>query len=377
MRSMLSAAMLSLLLCSLTGCTTLMQGRASLPEGFTVKEVAKADAVAPFAVSRNGSLAAISKNTINIIAPDGVISKIADGTASLLSFSPSGEKLAAAVPAEMQDMLRLYDRKGNMVGETTIPGKVTGIAWRSDAELFIKAVQIRKFSFGSLLTGYLYQWDGASPPVATKLSDVTVRPALAKLPEADLLKNYQLAISPYGDEIAYTAIKDPPLFPSYQRVTIRHLESGIERDVAVNAIGSGAPHYFPDGETLLLPNEHRLTRRMSIPEAKETDAWPSPGSYPALSRSGSFVYLDGSLYRDGKTMISFPPEARASFLPDGSGLVLSYRGKLHLVSGLNDPRPASLPADHERLLTLRKLRTLGQITDKEYKKQKEAPDSKP
>lgn len=374
MRFMLLTATLSLLLCSLTGCTTLMQGRAPLPEGFTVKEVAKADAGASFAVSRNGSLAAVSKNTLSVIAPDGLSRKIADGTASLLSFSPSGDKLAAAVPAEMQDMVRLFDGKGNMVGETTIQGKVTGIAWRSDAELFLTAVQIRKFSFGSLLTGYLYQWDGTTPPVATKLSDVTVRPALAKLPEADLLRNYQLAISPYGDEIAYTAIKDPPLFPSYQRVTIRHLESGIERDVAVNAIGSGAPLYFPDGETLLLPNDHRLTRRMSIPEAKETDAWPSPGNYPALSPSGSFVYLDGSLYRDGKTIISFPAEARASFLPDGSGLVLSYRGKLHLVSGLHDKAVGSRQADKERLLTLRKLRTLGQITDKEYKKQKEAPE---
>lgn len=366
MRSMLLTAMLSLLLCSLTGCGTLMQGRAPLPEGFTVKEVAKADAGAPFAVSRNGSLAAISKNSISVIAPDGLIRKIADGTASLLSFSPSGEKLAAA----MQDMLRLFDRKGNMVGETTIPGKVTGIAWVSDAELFLKVVQIKKFSFGSLLTGYLYQWDGTTPPVATKLSDVTVRPALAKLPEADLLRNYQMAISPYGDEIAYTAIKDPPLFPTYQKVTIRHLESGIERDVAVNAIGSGAPLYFPDGESLLLPNDYRLTRRMSIPEPKETDAWPSPGNYPALSRSGSFVYLDGSLYQDGKTIIRFPTEARASFLPDGSGLVLSYQGKLHLVSGLHDKAVESRQADKESLLTLRKLRSLGQITDKEYKKRK-------
>jgi predicted small lipoprotein YifL len=372
MRSVLLAAMLSLLLCSLAGCGTLMQGRAPLPEGYTVKDVAKADAGAPFALSRNGSIAAISKNTLGVIAPDGLIRKIADGTASLLSFSPGGGKLAAAVPAENQDLVRLFDSKGNVVGETTIPGKVTGIGWRSDAQVLLTVVQIKKFSFGSLLTGYLYQWDGASPPVATKLSDVTVRPALAKLPEADLLRNYQLAISPFGDEIAYTAIKDPPLFPSYQRVAIRHLESGVDRDVAVNAIGSGAPLYFPDGETLLLPNEHRLTRRLTIPEAKETDAWPSPGSYPALSPSGSFVYLDGRLYQDGRTITSFPAEARASFLPDGSGLVLSYQGKLYLVSGLNDRAAASLPADQERILTLRKLRSLGQITDKEYKTQKEA-----
>ena len=353
----------------LTGCSTLMQG-APLPEGFEVKKVAKADAGAPFSVSRTGTVAAVSKGSVRL-TEGGVTRTIAEGAATEVSFSPSGEKLAVVLPAEKKSVLRLFDRQGKGIAETTIPMTVTGIAWKSDEAVVATAVAFKKYSFGSHLTTFLYQWDGAADPASARMSEVTIRPNLANLPEEQLFANFNMALSPYGDEIAYSSLKDPPLFTPYQRVAIRHLESGNERDVAVTALGSGGPVFLPDGESILVGNTHGMTREIAVPEPKEIGAWPSPGKYPALSPSGSYLFLDGRLYQGDRTVIQFPTKSRAQFLPDGSGLAVSHDGKLYLVTGLNDPATPALPADTAKLLQLRRLRSMGLITEQEFRVQKE------
>lgn len=361
-------AAFALLSAGLTGCSTLMQG-APLPEGFAVKDIAKADAGAPFAVSRAGTVAAVSRGAVQLTEA-GASRKIAEGAATEVSFSPSGEKLAVVLPAEEKSVLRLFDRQGKSIAETSIPMTVTGIAWKSDEALVATAVALKKYSFGSHITTFVYQWDGVAPPVSAAMSDVTIRPQLAKMPADELFRNFNMALSPYGDEIAYSSLKDPPVFTPYQRVAIRHLESGSERDVAVTALGSGGPVFLPDGESILVGNAHGMTRKIATPEPKEIGAWPSPGNYPAISPSGSYVFLDGRLYQGEKTVIQFPNKSRAQFLPDGSGLAVSHDGKLYLVTGLNDPATPSLPADSGKLLQLRRLRSMGLITEQEFRAQK-------
>lgn len=364
------AVLLSLFICALTGCSTLKQ-TTPLPEGFTVQGVAKADEGSPFAVSRDGSFASVARGAVLLTDASGERRKIAKQSASSLSFSPSGAKLAAALPTETSStILRMFDSKGSAIGETTIPDRVTSMAWRSEGQVLVTALTIKRFSFGSLLTSRMYSWDGATDPVATILGDVTVRPALGKVPEKSLLATLNLAVSPYGDEIAYSTLKDPPLFQPFLRIAIRHIETGAEREVTQTDLGSGGPVYAPDGESLVVGNAHRMTRRLSLPEAKEIGAWPSPGSYPAISPSGSYLFLDGNLYQDGKAITSFPAQSRAAFLPDGSGLAISYEGKLYLVSGLKDQPAPARPADLGQLLKLRRLRSLGLITELEYKRQR-------
>jgi hypothetical protein len=80
------------------------------------------------------------------------------------------------------------------------------------------------------------------------------------------------------------------------------------------------------------------------------DAWPSPGRYPAISSSGAFTLLDGTLYQDGRSVLSFPAQAMGAFLADGSGLAVSYSGELYLMSGLKDqarPRSAAEQRHHK------------------------------
>lgn len=370
-----TAFLLFLIFSALTGCSSVLQ-TSRLPEGFAIRDITKADASAPFAVA-NGVYATVSDGKLNLVDAKGTAKEIAAGAATALSFSPDGGKLAAALPNGNKTILRLFDREGKVSGETTIPGKVTAVSWRSGKDILATTLDIRRYSFGSSLASTLYVWDGSAAPTAKSLASVTVRPGVAKLPDQNLYDSLNLAVSPYGDEIAYSILKDPPLFNPYLSITTRHIESGAEREIGVTSVGSGGPVYTPDGENLIVGDYQSVTRKLSIPDGKEINAWPTPGYYPAISPSGSYLFLDGRLYLDGNEVASFPQQSKAAFLPDGSGLAISYKGKVYLVTGLNDKPAPPLPSDLERLLQLRKLRSLGLITEKEFRAQKgKAPAQK-
>jgi len=361
------AALLALLLGALTGCTATLQ-TSVLPEGYAVRNLAKVDAGTPFALNGTGSVAAVTEGITRVTPLSGALGQsLAPAPATSLNFSPGGERLAAAFAASNQSVLNLFDLRGKLLAEAIIPGRVTSIVWRSEKELLVTALLVRRYSFGSELIGSLYRWDGAAPPVATILSDETVRPMVAKLPDEVLIGSLCMALSPYGDEIAYSALKDPPLFTPYLRTVVMHLASGATRQVAETGLSSGGPLYAADGESLLVGDAGSLTRRMSLPDGKEIYAWPAPGDHKALSPSGAYLLLDNHLYQEGRDIASFPKDATGAFLPDGSGMVISSGGTLFLVTGLNDGRPPALPKDLERLLELRRLRMKGLITAQEFK----------
>ncbi|QWV94394.1 hypothetical protein KP004_04190 [Geomonas oryzisoli] len=358
-----------LALCSLPGCAATLP--AQLPTGLEVKPIACSDAGTPFDASRNGTFATVSNGVLTLTDQQGKSVGIGRDGAGVLRFSPSGERLAVALPSKGGSLLRILDRKGATVAETPIAGRVTSVAWRSDKELLAGVLNIRKFSFGSQMTSRLFQWDGTTPPVATLLNDVTLRPHVARLPEQLLYNQLFIAVSPYRDEIAFTSLKDPPLFTPYLKVLVRNLDSGGGSEVGQVQLGEGTVIYTPDGESLVVGNAEKASRRISLLDGKELEGWPSPAINPAMSPSGSYLLLAGHLYRKGKEIATFPPDAKGSFLPDGSGLAVSYRGQLYLVSGLDDGMPPALPAGLDRVLKLRRLRSQGLITEKEYRDQLE------
>jgi WD40 repeat protein len=361
------ALLFPLFLGTLSGCATSLPST-PLPDGYAIKSLAKMDNGAPFAVNRTGVAAAVAEGSLRYLDPAGGPGRsLAPAPATGLSFSPDGTRLAAVFATNAQSVLDLFDLQGNPLTQAIVPGRVTSLVWRSDREVLATALMLRKFSFGSELVSLLYSWDTVAPPVATTLSDVTVRPNVAKLPEPTLFASLSMTLSPYGDEIAYNVLKDPPLFKPYLRVAVRHLASGAERQVAEISLGSGRPAYTVDGESLLIGDSHALTRRISLPDGKETSAWPEAGNSISVSPSGSYLLLDNRLYQGDREILTFPKESSGSFLPDGSGLAISYQGTLFLVTGLNDSPPPGPRPSLERLLELRRLRMMGLITDQEFK----------
>jgi hypothetical protein len=370
----LSVLLISIVLFSLCGCAGLGKQLSQLPPELQMKEVAKTDSASPFAVSRDGKIAYFHEEAIEVLSTDGQVVKtplLPGQSPSLFSFSPNGKMLLVALPTATGSNLRILTLDGKLLTEATMPERVTAAAWRGNQHVDAVGLHIKRFSFGTLLTSVFYDWDNSGTPVPTTLSSVTIRPQLAKLPDALLLNSLNMSVSPYGDEIAYSVLKDPPLFTPYQAVITRHIDSGSEHEVTKVSIGSGGPIYAPDGDSLLVGDSGAVTRRVTIPDGGEIYAWPSQGSYPAVSPSGMYLFLDGHLYRDGQTFATFPAESRGEFLLDGTGLVLSYGSRLYLVSGLNDKGAAARAAINAKLLELRKLRSQGLITEKEYRSQRD------
>lgn len=352
---------------ALAGCAPTLR-TSQLPPGFSVQPLAKIDAGSAWAVNGNGRVAAVHENALNLVEPPpkpGIA--VASTPPLVLAFSPKGDRLAAAFADGPKSSLRSYDLEGRLLAETKVPGRVTALLWRSEAEILATSLSLKSLSLGSELASYLVRWDLKGEPAQTLIFHVTVRPELAKLPETELYRTLSFALSPYGDEIAYTALKDPPRSPPYERVALRHLESGAEKVVAELPLFSGGPAYLPDGNHLLVGTAGTITRKLKLPSGNEVDAWTSPGDQIAVSPSGRYLLLDNRLYQGNQELFSLPRRAQGDFLPDGSGLVVADGGYLFLVSGLNDlPRPA-LPGELDRILELRRQFMQGGISDAEYK----------
>ncbi|MBU5615024.1 hypothetical protein [Geomonas azotofigens] len=369
MKNILLTLSAVVMLFSLAGCAATLP--AQLPAGFQVKPAGRSDVGAPFQAGTKGAVAAVAQGAVELTDKQGRKVRLADRPATAISFSPGGEKVALVLPVQNATLLRIVDLEGKTLGETRVTGKVTSVAWRSENELLAGVLKITKFSFGSQMATHLLQWDGKSTPVDSTIIDITLRPQVASLPEDVLYDQLHIAVSPYRDEIAFTSLKDPPLFAPYLKVLVRNLDTGGGYEVGQVPLGAGKVFYTPDGESLVFAQGVEATRRVSLPEGKELETWGSPAINPAASPSGTYLLLDGHLYRKGKEIASVPPDARGSFLPDGSGLVLSYRGNLFHVSGLDDGAPAALRPDLERVLKLRRLRSQGLITEQEYRKELE------
>ncbi|GFO68244.1 hypothetical protein GMLC_18230 [Geomonas limicola] len=364
----LSLFCLLLALATLTGCAATLH-TSQLPAGFSVRPLAKIDAGSNWAVAPNGTIAAVQEKALVLVVGSDPKSNIPVATTPplALAFSPKGDRLAAGFAEGTQSSLRSYDLGGRLLAETKVPGRVTAIAWRNETELVATSLFVKRLSSGAELSSFLCRWDLKEAPASTLIFNVVLESKLGQQPEADLARTLNFALSPYGDEIAYTTLKDSPLLPPYQRVALRHLESSAERVVAEVPLFSGGPAYLPDGNYLLVGTTGIMTRKLKLPEGGEVDAWTSPGDRIAVSPSGNYLLLDHRIYQGNQELFTLPRKAWGSFLPDGSGIVVADGGNLFLVSGLNDqPRPAP-PRELERILQLRRQLMQGTIGDAEYK----------
>lgn len=370
-RKQFTTVLLAIFVVCATGCATLPY-TVPLPEGSSVRKLGSADADTPFALSRKGFVAAVSGGTLEIIRiADGTVRKVAAEGITAVSFSPNGEKLALGTAEKGGNFLSLCDPDGALLARTEVTGRVIYLGWLPDQNLLAGSLLIKKFSFGSEMITEVYRWDGKERPAPDRINDITVRRRIDSWPEELLYGTFSMALSPYGDEIAFKTLKDPPLMAPYQLVLIRHLETCKQREITPALIGSDGPIYAPDGESIIIGGVEGKTRRLSLPEAKEIAVIGPESRHLAGSPNGSYLLSEGIFYEKERKSVTFPPEVRGVFSPDGTGLVLSYRGTLYLFSGLKDGPPPPPPKDPVQLLKLRRLRSLGLITNEEFNQEKE------
>ncbi|MGD0586140.1 MAG: hypothetical protein ABSA86_10280 [Oryzomonas sp.] len=367
--AMIARCALLLLSIFFTGCTHLaLPVTGSLPKGAVITRVSRVNAQAPFALDVKGETVAFVNDGLRIRElVSGSEWIVNSGTPTALAWSPDGKQLAAAFAQENDAVLRLYERQGNVVAEKRLPGRVNGLAWRSAQEILAFAMLKKQYSFGANLTELLYRWDGKVKPTATRLYDTTLKPTTLKQLDGILERTLTFSLSPGQDEILYIQMHDPPVFSTFMKLVLRHLESGKEREIAEIPVGSAGGIFSSDGERILYGNGEAGYRQMDTWGNSGIAVIPTPGQEIARSFSGRYLLLAGHLYRDGVEIASFPAATTGRFAAQAGRLSMVCGEQLYLVSGLPEELPPAVaPAAAEHLRKLRTSLSEGLISPQEY-----------
>jgi hypothetical protein len=350
------------------GCLALPDVAPPLPPGLTMVAVAeKLLPQNPVAVSPDGSLLALVRadGLFLRLLEGGVEKKLSAEQPVALAFNPGGTELAAAfLTADSSRLQRIATNSGEVLGGISFPGRCEALLNRQ-GEWLAFVTTIQSFRFGGNLRSRLLRWDGVQASVEELLNDVTLDRSTLADKEA-LLATLRPQLSPYGDEILFLRLHDPPAFDPYIAVVLRHLATANERLVAKLPKLSGSAIYLDDGE-LVAYSDGLMVRVVDPWSDKEQQRLSSPGQQLAASPSGEILWVDNALLqRDGQILTNFAPSAQpVTFLADGRVLLRDNK-RLLLLKGLSaalseTPAPAS-----ERLLLLRKWRAEGLIEVREY-----------
>jgi WD40 repeat protein len=290
-----------------------------------------------------------------------------DATPSAIAWSPDGELLATARDNGNESVIRILDMRGRIIDETAVAGHVAKVAWRFDGEILAASLTLERFRFGSSLRSQLYRWHRGTAPAAATLSEVTIMPSRAMVSEKGYFDSFSFDLSPLGDEITFTRLVEPPNFPSYQKIIVQNIESGAEKEAPVVKLVSSGTVFSSDGEHILYGDGAGAIRRFAPWAGDDLELVPTPGRTIALSPAERYLFADGRLYLDRREVATFPATCEAAFAPVGSRLLLRCGGTLFLLSGFGEQSgPKVTPAERERLLTLRKWRSEGLISNQEY-----------
>ncbi|ALC16758.1 hypothetical protein DSOUD_1990 [Desulfuromonas soudanensis] len=296
---------------------------------------------------------------------------LSPGKPLALAWSPDGMRLAVADRDLETTRLRLLSENGTLLAEATVPGNVDRLFWDGDDAILTVAVTIQTYSFGGNLSATLVRWDGEAPPRSTPLFETSLKPLTLRTWGSRLYSLPQPTLSPWGDELLFARLHDPPAFAPYLKIVARHRQSGAERVVARVALTSAATVYLGDGERILYGDGSRRTLDAPLWGGDTAVEYPWEGRALAASPGGRYRLVDGHLLDQEKEIAIISGVERAVFSPSGNRLLLAKDGRLWVLGGLGaDPLPGFDPALGERLRRLRSWRARGLITDGDYREQK-------
>ena len=360
----LLAHCLAALLFLLAGCTA--NPGFSPPAGTTLRPLGKTDAGTPIAWSADGSrLALIRGGLIVLSLKDGKRLRLSGEKPSALAWSPDGTRLAAGFAKGDETRIKLYDN-GRPGEETLLKGEVEGLFWPRQGKVLAVAHRLRRYSFGANFAGVLFRWDGRTRPAEERLFDVTLRPRTLALLGDSVGEVMKPELSPYGDELLYGRLHDPPVFAPYLQVVLHHLSTGAEHEVKTICLASGGTRYLSQADQLVLADGASETLRLDPWEGTSHIVGPWAGRTLAAAPGGGCLLIDGHLLQRGKEVATLPPATEGWFSATGDRLLLRRDESLFLLAGLGPAASPSRPQKPSKLLLWRSWRAEGLITQAEY-----------
>lgn len=297
-----------------------------------------------FALSPDGEQLAFGRNGLRLLErASGQLRQLAAGSPLALAWRRDGAELAAGfVDEQGESRLAVFDRRGALLSEQPLPGRLLSLSWSARHDLLAFGYQLKVYSFGANLTQWLVRSD-AQTTTTIVLGDVTLRPATAKRLAKDLPALLAAAFSPDGDELVFLRLHDPPEFSPYLRLLYRNWQAPGERKLLDLALQPVAIDWEPTGEAIVWWYGAQQPQRFEL--------WPPPASTP----QPAVVSLIPARASD--------PASRLQFLDDGRYL-LATAGRLYLGEGLP---VRQRPAYDEALWQLRKWRFEELISAEEFR----------
>lgn len=361
----------------LNGCTALPLSP-PLPSPLRLSAPIRLAPDSPVAWSLDGMLLGYVADGLCLrSASDGLTRRIAAiESARQLVFSPDGRELAAALTVGDETLLRRYRiADGQLLAERQIAGRCSGLLWPRKGELLVVQTQTRSFSFGGNHVVRLMFWDGDDGVREVLLADTTLKPATLRDWGAALFDVARPQLSPWGDELLLSVLRDPPAFAPYLEMLIVPLTAGPPHSVARLQLPGGNGTYIGSGDEVLVCGVAPRLIRIDPWRETQQSLLLSGEEGLSLSPGGRYLLVDGALHADEGLVTRFPATVRGYF-GAGGRLALVHGEHLYVLEGLDDRSPFALLADEqtrERLLLLRQWRNRGLISHADYLVQKELP----
>lgn len=346
-----------------------------LPAGTQVLELLGVDEGRPVAIDPTGMRVAYVDKALRIKELSSAVGiKVARDLPTHLAWSTDGTRLAAAFEREGRAQIRLFAAGGEALGETSLPGRITGLQWRRDGILLIGTVEFEAFRFGANYDQMLHQWSGKDAPVAQRLGGGSLMPNVAVRVKDSLPELLGFALSPLEDEVLCYRFHNPPAIGWQLRLHLFHLKTGKSRvlgEVDFRARGAG---FDGNGQSLLYGDGTAACRLLDPWRDRVMATFPVPGRRVALAPSSRTVVLDGQIFQDGAKVASLPADCRPLFAGQSGAFFVVHQGRLYHLTGFPvDPFTATPDKEQARLRELRAWLSEGLIDAKDYHQQAEAP----
>ena len=353
------------------GCARPLQ-TGPLPEGITVAPLAGLSGKGPIAWHPSGTKLATGIDGLTLLdLTNGRVTTLDPTKPANLVWSPEGTRLAIVWQQENSTRLELRDRTGARLAEVVLPGLPDRLFWSTESGLLVITSQLKLYSFGGDLTLQLHRWDGQTEPATVTLHNATIKPLTAKSWQQGLLYGSQAVLSPTGDQLLYLRLHDPPAFNGRYRLTLRHIESGAEKQIASLPLTTRATQFIDD-ERILVDDGSTATAELFLWSETRADAWPYAGGPLEISPGGRYWLIGDRLLRDGNEILRIQDLEQALFSPNGSLLLLQSGGNWHILKGLIDAKQPTIDAtDLKKLRQLRDWRSRGLISPEEFRHQQQ------
>ncbi len=243
-------------------------------------------------------------------------------------------------------------------------GHVGDLAWVSDAELLMAAVDLQEYSFGGNYRVILYRWQQNEELQSDVLADTSPLTAHLELLGDAVFDSVHMRISPYRDEIMFTRLVMPPNAEMHYKLVVRHLTTGAENIIAKLPLKTAGGRYLQSGKRIFFSDGLYQSINRSIWGTDAYETYP-PGRHVEISPGGRYKIIDRSFLRDRDLMFTFNDIDAAAFSPTGRSLIFTSGRGVFEIAPLEDA-PFEPPEISIKILELRRWRSEGLITPQEY-----------